>query len=59
MEGIVLSKAAQEGIKNVKKSRQETGENYQALVKEAGDRIEKARAQYAVAYKEASAYLAQ
>ncbi len=58
-KGLVLTQAAQFGVKGAVKKELETGENYQKLVREADERIDKDRLHYAQAYKKASAYMAR
>lgn len=59
MAKIVLSKAAQFGIKGTTKRKPQAGKKYQELVREADKKIDEERFRYAHAYKKASTYLAR
>lgn len=59
MARIIISEAAQFGIKGTTKSKPVKSEEYKKLVNEADKMIEENRFQYAHAYKKASAYLAR
>ena len=59
MANIVVSEAAQFGIKGTTKRKFKGNKKYQALVDEADKQIEEDRFRYAHAYKKASSYLAR
>lgn len=59
MAKILVSEAAQFGIKGTTKRKPKVGKKYQELVREADKKIEIDRFRYAHAYKKASTYLAR
>lgn len=59
MARIILSEAAQFGIKGATKRKSKVGKKYQELVREADKKIDEDRFRYAHAYKKASTYLAR
>lgn len=59
MAKIILSEAAQTGIKDVTEKKMNESESYKKLVEEADQRIEESRHRYAAAYRKAASYLAR